>query len=227
MECKTEMKDVQHMGGRRGIWDAEVGYRTQEMGCGCRTWNAQVGFRVQIWDGGAGHGMLQHQSTTAQPQLCTGILEHPWRWGVRATSREMQISKAKLSLSNPIQTFCSLSPIWEADPSHLATSACQMCQGGEQSPCGWETSPVSCVQVGNAALPYHTCSGEIPGWDQGAVGRKDWMGPTQPHRLFSLQLIFCPVAGGGGNETQPGCSYRERSPVWPSKDPGLISGGRS
>lgn len=40
---------MQAMGCRRGIWGAEVGCRTQEIGCGfCR--NAKVGFRVQIWD---------------------------------------------------------------------------------------------------------------------------------------------------------------------------------
>lgn len=106
-----------------------------------------MGWRCRTWDGGAGHGMLQHQSTTAQPRLCTGILSTPGDGECVQRAGKSRLPRKKLSLSNPIQTFCSSSPIWEADPGHLATSACQMCRGGEQSPCGWETSPLPCVQA--------------------------------------------------------------------------------
>lgn len=191
------------MGCRRGIWGAEAGCRTQEMGCGfCR--NAEVGFRVQVWDEGAGQGMLQHQSTTAQPQLCAGILQHPWRWGVRARSRETQTSKEKIiafqSHTDILQLVphlgCRSRPFGHICPPDVPG------RGTEPLWMGNLPTPLCAGQVGNAALPYHTCSAETPGWDQGAAGRKDGMGPIQPLKWFSLQFSSCPVAGGGGNETQ-------------------------
>jgi len=78
-----------------GTQEAEAGFGTRKKDLGSRRvwddgmWGAEAGFRGQIWDGGAGEGLVGPRSTAARAQPCTGILQHPRRRGVRATSREM------------------------------------------------------------------------------------------------------------------------------------------
>lgn len=182
---QTEDTDAGH---RRGA--AEAGFWVQDTARNERT---EAGFRMQKQDlgcrygmEGAGQGMVQPWSITAQAWPRTGILRHPQRWGVWATSREMQISKEKLQLLNPVQGFRCSSPIWEAEPGRVATSARQMCWGGNsgrgteppwmgkppRSPLRglvWELrSPVSHLLQRNTRMG--------PG--------RSWKGPIRPRKLI-------------------------------------------
>lgn len=184
MEYKTQMEDVQGVGCRRGIWDAEVGYRTQEMGCECRTWNAGVGCRV-LQDMGC-------SSTRAQPQLCTGIVQHPWRWGVRATSREMQTSKEKIIAFQAHTDILQLVP-------HL---------GGRSQPFGHICLPDvperGTEPLWMGKLPTPLCAGQVGNAAPHLLWRKAWMGPGSSGKegvdgsdpasqtvSIAVKLLFC------------------------------------
>lgn len=191
MEYKIQMKDVQGMGCRRGIWDTghrrwdvEAGHGMQKWDVGCR-YGMEVqdmGWRCRTWDAAAPEHHSSAPALHRDPQ-------HPWRWGVRATSREIQTSKEKVIAFQSHTDILQLVPHLGGRSRPFGHICLPDVQGRGTEPLwmGNLPSPLCAGQVGNAALPYHTCSGEKPGWNQGAVGRRDWMGPVQPHRGFSLQ----------------------------------------
>lgn len=78
-------------------------------------------------------------------------------------------------------------------------------------------------QAGNAALPSLTCSGETPGWDPGAVGRKDRHQSSLTKDFlcnYDFVLGLGEVAMGHNQAAATG-GTAQYGPVWPSKDPGL------
>lgn len=172
---------------------SEEGFGVQRWDTGHRRWDVDAGHGMQKWDGGAGHGMLQPQSTTAQPQLCTGILQHPWRWGVRARSREMQTSKEKVIAFQPHTDILQLVPHLGGRSQPFGHICLPDVLGGEQSPCGWETSPLPCVQARLGMQLHHITPALekcLDGTREQWEGRAGWDQSTS-QMIFIAMFLSC------------------------------------
>lgn len=154
--CRGGMQDAGH---RR--WDADAGQGMWKQDLGCRD-----GMEVQD------KGCSSPGASRCRP--CPGMSRHPRRWGARATSREMQISKEKKIIAIESHTGILQLVPHLGGRARLRGHICPPDVSGRRfgkgngAPADGETSWLHpCAGwIGNAALAYHTCSGETPGWDQ-------------------------------------------------------------
>lgn len=202
-------------------WVAEEGFGVQRRDEGHRRWDVDSA-GMQKWDLGCRYGMKAQDrgcfSTRAprrSPSSAQGFCSAPGDGECVRGAGKRRLPRKKLLLSNPIQTFCSSSPIWEADPGLSATSARQMCRGGERSPCGWETSPLPSVQARLGMPLSHITPAPQKGLDgsrEQREGRTGWdqSSLTNDFHCNSVLVLWL------GEVAMRHSSSRGHSPGWPS-----------
>lgn len=163
MEYKIQMKDVQGMGCRRGIWDT-----------GHRRWDVEAGHGMQKWDVGCRYGMeVQDMGccSTRAPQLSPG--------SAQGSSAPLEMGSACNESGNP--DFQGKSYRFPIPYRHFAARP----PSGRQIPAIWPHLPARCAGEGNRAPvdgkpPLSpVCR---PGWECSSaishlLWRKAWMEP--------------------------------------------------